>query len=59
MDYDKQFQIHIEYVNVLGQTVNFSSDLMTLEDCLQVKEEHPQGVVTMYNKGRFKRVKSV
>lgn len=56
MDKDKLFQIHIEYINTLGQVVNFSSDYMTFEDCLQVKDEHPHSIITVTNKGKFKRV---
>ena len=53
---DKVYQVHVEWVNVLGQTVNFSSELMSLADCLQVRESWPGSVVTEWDKGEFRHV---
>lgn len=54
---EKLFQIHTQWVNSMGMTVQFSSDFMTLYDCLNVREEYPHAVITYMKKGKFRSVR--
>ena len=40
-----KYRLHTEWVNVLGNTVHFTSEYMGLLDILQVKDEYPHSII--------------